>query len=776
MKNTIKTLCLALMLPAFISCSKSENTILPENEGYIFLANFYDREEQDVLQPETKTTLGVAHRPFVWDDGDMIGISTDYGTAGQFTYAGKDAKGNAKFSGSYQDGKLNIGFYPYSASNTLTKLTLSDFLAYLQIPEEILNQEEKDVLNASELFKYSTEIPSTQKYEEDEVFEGFVPVLAASYDHLLTFHQLCGAMEIVMTVEEQTAIKEIVFESSAPVAGKMDFYGEYHLEDSTGVPILYGDAIMSADATNSITVDCGEGITVDQGTTSFFIMLPPGDYENNSITIKSVSGVDMVLFPDDISISRGSITKTRPLTFMENDEAAYQYLASAYEWMYWQWNDRHDSFGLSSFFVFANSMGDDMIDTLDGYNWFRALSQYSATFADNTACNYYIWYMGTFLAEDANKVIYIVEGSTSFSEAEKKSLLGQAYAIRAYAYFHLTRWYARTYAGHESDMSVPLLTVPKSGTSSNIARATVGEAYNLIKSDIGKSVEFLRDAPARTDKMEIDYYVAQGIRAKVALAMEDWNIARDAASESVLSTSFASASELMGGFNDRSYNNVIWGCDGYLNSGVGSFHSIMDMISDYGYGKIAPRYINPLLYSSMSSGDIRKGWWDETNNLISMKFSFRYLGKQVGDNIWMRHEEMVLIQAEAECRLGNDAKARELLTGMMIIRDPEYATTKSGADMGSLTYPTGSPVDAYQTGSLLEEITIQSRIELWGENQRIHDIKRLRQGFRRTADMGFYPEVLLSEYDTDNPESMAWVFVLPQVAFEDNDLMVQTTK
>lgn len=38
------------------------------------------------------------------------------------------------------------------------------------------------------------------------------------------------------------------------------------------------------------------------------------------------------------------------------------------------------------------------------------------------------------------------------------------------------------------------------------------------------------------------------------------------------------------------------------------------------------------------------------------------------------------------------------------------------------------------TGSLLEEIIIQRRIELWGEFGRIYDIRRLKQGFKRTAE------------------------------------------
>lgn len=45
---------------------------------------------------------------------------------------------------------------------------------------------------------------------------------------------------------------------------------------------------------------------------------------------------------------------------------------------------------------------------------------------------------------------------------------------------------------------------------------------------------------------------------------------------------------------------------------------------------------------------------------------------------------------------------------------------KTGTALGKLT--------SDETGSLLEEIIIQRRIELWGEFGRIYDIRRLNKG------------------------------------------------
>jgi hypothetical protein len=137
-----------------------------------------------------------------------------------------------------------------------------------------------------------------------------------------------------------------------------------------------------------------------------------------------------------------------------------------------------------------------------------------------------------------------------------------------------------------------------------------------------------------------------------------------------------------------------------------------------------------------------------------------------GDYIWMRNEEMLLTQAEAECRLGNEQAARDLLMQLMAKRDPDYTVNKTGTALGALT--------SDETGSLLEEILIQRRIELWGEYGRIYDIRRLKQGFTRTLEMGWPKAALITGTNTQNPESYAWVLTIPQAEFDGNKNLDQS--
>ena len=127
---------------------------------------------------------------------------------------------------------------------------------------------------------------------------------------------------------------------------------------------------------------------------------------------------------------------------------------------------------------------------------------------------------------------------------------------------------------------------------------------------------------------------------------------------------------------------------------------------------------------------------------------------------------MQLIIAETACRLGNEAEAKTALNALMKTRDAAYdCSAKTGTALGKLTTD--------ETGSLLEEIILQRRIELWGEFGRVYDIKRLRQGFIRTAAMGHPTAGLMNNLHMDDPETFDWVLTIPQAELDANPYMVQ---
>jgi len=129
----------------------------------------------------------------------------------------------------------------------------------------------------------------------------------------------------------------------------------------------------------------------------------------------------------------------------------------------------------------------------------------------------------------------------------------------------------------------------------------------------------------------------------------------------------------------------------------------------------------------------------------------------------MRVEEMYFTAAEAALRsenLPNNVQvARDLMNTVMAERDTRYnANNRSGLNLGATT--------TTWTGSLLEDILIQRRIELWGEYGRLFDVRRLGQGIDRRADDGFSEECLSGmsrrNVDLTKADTYDWVMTIPQ--------------
>lgn len=430
--------------------------------------------------------------------------------------------------------------------------------------------------------------------------------------------------------------------------------------------------------------------------------------------------------------------------------------------------------GLNAWNLMADVMGEDMVMKAQGsgWYWFDALYNVKSRYTSSAWRSYDLWNGYYTLIANANYLIN-AEQTMKGDIKDKNYIIGQAYAIRAYCYHYLAMMFSRTYKGHENEPGIPLYTKPTTKETKGNPRSTLEEVYKQVKTDINKAIELLKDAPAQTDKTHIDYAVANGIKARICLTTNDWTEARDAAREAKKNFMIGADGDLTSGMNDVGKKNVMWGARVIetQTTGWGPFLYHMDAFTMWEdsktavYARRAPKCISIPLYNKMGIKDVRRQWWLPQNQdvapYVQVKFRFSNAKTSTGDNLWMRVEEMYLTEAEAECRLGNDAAAKDVLVNLMKKRDPDYKTDKTGKELGKLTTD--------ETGSLLEEILIQRRIELWGEYGRIYDIKRLKQGFTRTKEMGWPVNALLNGTDTQNPETYAWVLTIPQKEFDGNE-------
>jgi hypothetical protein len=481
-------------------------------------------------------------------------------------------------------------------------------------------------------------------------------------------------------------------------------------------------------------------------------------------------------------------------TMTQSNDAAMIALNGLYRSMYTSgWSttgNTHQCFGISAYNLMADVMGDDHIMSKQGsgWFWFDAIYNVKSRYTSSAWRSYDVWYAYFTYIANVNYLI-AMEKDLDPADIDKMYVIGQAYAVRAYSYFMLAQTFARTVVGHESDPCVPIYTEPTSASTTGQPRATVKEVYDVINSDIAKAVEYLQKSQNTTidtaDKSYITYPVALGIQARIALTQENWALAAQAAEAAIATGKYriqpvepsSYAINQTNFINNVAADNVMCGA-AIIADQVGMYASLyahMDFEADlYAGPSRASKQINKDTYALMSENDSRRCWWDPSNpsngdgGYQQEKFHFSSLSTWLGDYVFMRIEEMYLIAAEAYCMQGNDTKAQELLNTLVKTRDASYNCTRTGTAMGKLT--------SDRTGSLREAIIDQRRIELWGEYGRIYDIRRLKQGFKRTVEQGWAndPNILLSKVHTEDPECYAWVLTIPQAEFDGNENMDAT--
>ena len=459
----------------------------------------------------------------------------------------------------------------------------------------------------------------------------------------------------------------------------------------------------------------------------------------------------------------------------------------------WSVNWPDEEFGRMAFILAYDLMGEDMVQNEEGSGWFYYDYVYNvkSDYTHKSGRPYSVWYFYYTIISNVNAIIASQEGMAG-APTEINSLIGQAYALRAYSYFNLVRFYQQTYKGNENAPGVPVYTEPTTNISEGKPRGTVADVYTQIDADMEEAIRLLDpdNAAPRTHPSHIDYYVANGFKANIALEKNDWATAETAANIAMSGgTSMLTMSELDKGFafNDVNANTVIWGMQiiSEQMNGTQSFFGHMDAATE-NYAETARKCISSWLYNQMSDEDVRKNmWWLgplEADAEIGAEFSYNQFKFQfsdpannLGDYIFMRHEEMMLIKAEAMCMQGKYGEARSILEELMAERDPNYdISSLTNASILTTTNSNGPTTPAVGSTTILDEIILQRRIELWGEVGRIMDIKRLKTGFSRNFEGTNHPNRLLSR-NTLDPEYPDFVMAIPQSEFDGNKNMDETT-
>jgi hypothetical protein len=422
----------------------------------------------------------------------------------------------------------------------------------------------------------------------------------------------------------------------------------------------------------------------------------------------------------------------------------------------------HIDFGQRAMDIKTDMLSGDMVLSAKNYGWYSEFSELTATVDYNDLSNYGPWRYYYRIINLSNIVIDNIGGKDSNpTDATAKASLGQALTTRAYAYFYLTQLFQNGY-----DPSQPILPIYTSAADPNQAKSKASEVFSLIEDDLtvakGLMADFSRDSVTQADK-----YVASTILAFAYAAQGKWQEAADESAIVVLDSGYkvvtadqayySGAGDFVGGFNsvDTYSDSVLWGVDLTADSGVDllSFWGQVDYYS-YSYAAAGDRKVmDSGLYNKIRNDDVRKFQFHGPTLLPLYKFYHEdrtYFGQRVitADLFYFRYADMVLLHAEAQAHLGNDVAAKTVLDILLSQRivDRSYLVPLTGQD-------------------LIDEIYLQTRIEMWGEGKSYLAMKRNKATITRGSN---WLDFAGNSYDY-NDEKLT--FEIPEEEIRDNPLI-----
>lgn len=455
------------------------------------------------------------------------------------------------------------------------------------------------------------------------------------------------------------------------------------------------------------------------------------------------------------ALQKDPVSRVAPATVFATTKNAYAAINGMHKYLYSQWHSNQAAGGQSGNMLYMEVLGEDFVMTAQANGWFvseyRWLGHRNAT-SNITMFNYAFYYA---MIGNANAIIANIDEAVGPDE-DKNFLKAQALTYRAWSYYQMVQLYGKRYVkgGDNSNLGVPIVLEASLEAK---PRNTVEEVYAQINQDLDEAVSLFGSAVNRPDKSHLNVNVAKGIKARVALTQQNYEVAATNAREARQGFTLMNQEQYIDGFVSFSNPEWIWGIN-HRDDQPTYFYSFYAYVGDFSSTNTRgnPKAINSLLYDKISDTDIRKKLWDPTGTdqtfpltdggvrmpYMTRKFTMPNPNNSNGDLAFMRASEMYLIEAEALARLsGREVDARKALYDLVITRDPEYVmSTKSGE-------------------ALIDEILTHRRVELWGEGFRFYDLKRLNMPLNRE---GANHVASLAQILTVPAGDIRWEFLIPQ--------------
>lgn len=457
----------------------------------------------------------------------------------------------------------------------------------------------------------------------------------------------------------------------------------------------------------------------------------------------------------------------------------------------------------------VNLEGDDMLIT-NSYLDLTSINQYDPiSLKVDGNFNLGIWAAYYKNIAVANKII----ADADISDPTVRALVGENHYLRALWYMHLTRAYGLPYTHGRDNLSVPLRLDPES--SEPQARATVGEVFDQIVSDLNMAAEMLPSVSIRTRPSK---EAAWGMLSRIYVWMADpdnpgefADLAIENANKVINSGSFAlTPTESYFGSTEKRPINLPVGtpishyfskaqnenetlfCMGIVTADEGIIargRMWLQTIEGLGFGQYcaSDHYLNVL---NSDTSDLRGNFIEPRyeldangNNVLNAdgepvlyqhngfdqyninKMSYFNGNPHLADIQVQRSAEVYLNRAEAYAKKGDIAAA---LADVNLVRERANATPiNSLADFNTI-YPMnpGSP-DKPGNGDILDVVLTERFLELAWEFNRSVDAFRNKRNLYRNYNG---PHTLKEIIQWNNPRQQ---WPIPQAELFTNPLLVQ---
>lgn len=379
----------------------------------------------------------------------------------------------------------------------------------------------------------------------------------------------------------------------------------------------------------------------------------------------------------------------------------------------------------------------------------------------------YLWATGYKIILNCNMVINNAEINETTSELEKQ-YIGENYFYRGITFFDMARLFSFP-PSHGEDNPGMILRTGLGGEDAQ-PRATVGETYQQIKSDLLKAVELMTMRPQEGIKYG-NKYAAYGYLTRAYLFTEQYDsvihyadMLLDGNSQFELEPRETYIHAMQNTATSKEALFILYH-DDTESRGTGAIGSMYN--GDGGWGEVFPSAPYRELISQYPH-DVRGQFLDTIpsgsspelypgtayEKIYMTKFSYQNGIPTAHSPIFMRLSEVQLNRAEAYAHLGMDEEALD---------DVNAIRQRAGLSGDELV--TTSNLAAHGFADVLEAVLNERRLELAFEGQRRDDLMRNKIDLDRSYSSAQNVDGGQDIYPFDGPRQIYYIPAAQEIAY-----------